>query len=189
MILQPTDSAVCGISLNSFTQAILAFDTMYFFLGLGAVAGSFYLAITPINQVESVLNLLLIATVGLGATLGMVGLNRHSPENLNQYVLTRFVRIGVSLFITALALSHVTETATTQVDEAITETKSDVSEEQRQAMIRQFSAALTAGLVAWELVSDAASFYCAYVVGSLGEMMRMGGVTPAQVAAPLLAGV
>jgi hypothetical protein len=191
MILNPTESAICGISLRSFVQGLVTFDVLYAFLGLGAVAGSFLIATTQVAQFQTVLNLVLVLVVGFGAVLGILGLNINNAEKLNQYAMTRFVRIAISVLLTAAALSHASETATSQVDAFIAQSgkKSEITEDERNAMIRQFTAALVAGLLTWELVTDAFSLYFAYVTASLAEFTKVGGVTPVPAAAPLLAGV
>ena len=176
-LFSPTETALCGVSLRSFVKALVTFDVFYVFFGLGAVASSVYLA-EPSQNVA--LNSLLVSAVAIGAVLGILGLASpqtiRSADFLMKYALTRFVRIAVSVILTVIALSQATETATVQVDAYVAASKSPISEDERQALIRQFTAALIGGLVTWELLTDSVSIYFAYITVSLAELVKASPV-------------
>ena len=193
--VEPAQTACCGLSLRSAVTSLIVLDVTWGTLGL-AVLFPFLMKAGPsaMGYWDVTLSSLITVTVLVGSFAGIMGLNQNKSDLIRSYAMTRLMRIGLSLMLTFAMIYYSSELVSSAVDQLIQDIVEQAKSEGREVpvidrdrMIREMTAGFVSTTLFWELLTDAAALYFAYITKSLADRMK-GDISISQVSqsAPLL---
>ena len=172
---EPAQGACCCLSLRTGIWLIVFSDIIYASITVSRIVTS-YLLFPSEDMMSVYLNCTMLLTTSIGIVFGSIGLFKSDHSKLSFYAVTLISRIAISLAMTAASLYNIDAIVDRLFDTAQLEIyanqmrKRGLPEEEVLAYIK---GGFIGSIVFIELSCDIILIFCAYIVKSLSEWMKL----------------